>query len=64
MPDPVPRPPNAPPAEPFGRLPKSNIIVPPYFFPPKPEEQPDIRMPPAIRQPPMEPPKPIIDRVV
>ena len=63
MPDPVPRPPKAPPKEPLRRLPKSNIIVPPDLFPPKPEEQPEIRMPPDIRRPPVDPPKPIIDRV-
>lgn len=63
MPEPVPRPPKAPPDEPFGRLPKSNIIVPPDFFPPKPEEGPDISLPPMIRRPPMAPPRPIIDHV-
>ena len=63
MPDPVPRPPKAPPKEPIVRVPTANIIVPPDFFPPQPEETPDIRVPPdPFRRPPMAPPKPIIDR--
>ena len=63
MPDHVPRPPKAPPNEPLMEVPDTYIRLPPDFFPPKPEEKPDVHVPPYIRRPPMEPPQPVIDRV-
>lgn len=63
MPDPIPRPPKAPPEEPIIRLPDGDIRVPRDIFPPKPDETPDLpELPEHIRRPLMEPPLPIIDR--
>jgi hypothetical protein len=64
MPDPVPRPPKAPPDERIIPSPGGQIRIPPDFFPPNPGQVPEIPVPPEqIRRPPMVPPKPIIDRV-
>ncbi len=64
MPDHVPRPPKAPPDEPFVRVPNSQIRIPPEVFPPKPNKKPEIRIPPdGIRRPPVEPPRPVADLV-
>lgn len=63
MPDPIPRPPKAPPEEPIIRLPDSDTRTCPDIFPPKPDETPDLpELPEPIRRPPMDPALPIIDR--
>lgn len=59
MPDYVPRPPKAPPEEPLIKGPDSYIRIPPDFFPPKPDEGPELPVPPdQIRRPPIAPPRP------
>lgn len=64
MPDHVPRPPKALPKERLPEVPGRYIRIPPDFFPPKPEEGPEIPFPPdQIRRPPIVPPGPAIDQV-